>query len=76
LRHLLLTLARDLVQEPGRVRVSERLRDETAELELEVEERDRGSVIGRGGRTAAALRVLLEGAARRQGGRCRLEITD
>jgi hypothetical protein len=45
-------------------------------LELEVAPEDRGSVIGRGGRTAAALRTLLDGAARRQGGRCRLEIPD
>jgi hypothetical protein len=76
LRHLLLTLARDLVDEPGRVRVSERERDDMTVLELEVAPEDRGSVIGRGGRTVAALRTLLDGAARRQGGRCRLEIPD
>jgi len=76
LRQLLHTLARDLVREPGRVRVSERVHDDMTVLELEVAPEDRGSVIGRGGRTAAALRALLDGAARRQGGRCRLEIPD
>lgn len=76
MRHLLLTLARDLVRQPGRVRVSERERDGVTVLELMVAEEDRGSVIGRGGKTASALRSLLDAAARRQGTRCRLEIPD
>lgn len=76
MRHLLLTLARDLVRDPGSVRVEERVRDGMTVLELDVAPEDRGSVIGRGGRTAAALRSLLDAAARRQGTRCRLEIPD
>ena len=37
---------------------------------------DRGRVIGREGRTAHALRVLLEALARRKGQRLELEILD
>jgi predicted RNA-binding protein YlqC (UPF0109 family) len=45
-------------------------------LELEVSPDDLGRVIGRGGRTAAALRTVVEAVAARQGHRCVLEILD
>jgi len=76
LKPLLLQLARGLVREPGRVRVHESLEDGVAVLELEVAPGDRGRVIGRDGRTADALRVLLEALARRRGQQLELEILD
>ena len=76
MRQLLLQLARGLVREPGRVRVHEFLEDERTVLELEVAPADRGRVIGREGRTAAALRVLLGALSRRRGQSCALEILD
>jgi hypothetical protein len=45
-------------------------------LELEVSPADRGRVIGRDGRTAEALRVLLGALARRRGQELVLEILD
>ena len=45
-------------------------------LELEVAPGDRGRVIGRDGRTAHALRVLVEALARRRGERVSLEVLD
>jgi predicted RNA-binding protein YlqC (UPF0109 family) len=75
-RELLLRLARGLVLEPGRVRVHEHVEDSRTVLELEVAPADRGRVIGREGRTASALRVLLEALARRRGRSCVLEILD
>jgi hypothetical protein len=75
-RQLLLHLARGLVREPERVRVHEHAEDGLSVLELEVAPLDRGRVIGREGRTAHALRVLLEALARRRGQRLELEILD
>jgi len=75
-RQLVLHLARGLVREPGRVRVHEHVEDDRTVLELEVAPEDRGRVIGRDGRTAGALRTLLDALARRRGGRCVLEILD
>jgi predicted RNA-binding protein YlqC (UPF0109 family) len=75
-RQLLLHLARGLVREPERVRVHEHVEAGETVLELEVAPADRGRVIGREGRTANALRVLLEALARRRGQGCALEILD
>jgi len=75
-RQLLQQLARGLVREPGRVRVHEHKTGERTLLELEVAPADRGRVIGRDGRTAQALRVLLGALARRRGEACALEILD
>lgn len=76
MRQLLLHLARGLVREPNRVRVHEHAENGLTVLELEVAPLDRGRVIGREGRTAHALRVLLEALARRRGQRLELEILD
>jgi len=75
-QELLLTFARALVREPGRVRVRERREEGRVVLELAVAPADRGRVIGREGRTAKALRTVLAAVARRQGGSCALEIED
>ena len=76
MRQLVLHIARGLVHEPGRVRVHELVEDGTTVLELEVAPSDLGRVIGREGRTAHALRVLVEALARRRGDRVELEILD
>ena len=76
MKQLVLHLARGLVREPGRVRVFEELEDGTTVLELEVAPGDRGRVIGRDGRTAHALRTLVEALARRRGDDLVLEVLD
>ena len=45
-------------------------------LELSVAQDDYGSVIGRGGRTAAALRALVKAAAMREKRRVLVDIVD
>jgi len=76
LKELLAILARGLVREPGRVSVRERTDAGRVLLELSVAPGDRGRVIGREGRTAHALRALLDAVARRDGRACVLEILD
>jgi hypothetical protein len=73
---LLMTLVRALVEAPERVFVEERGEGGVSVLELEVAPDDRGRVIGRRGRTADALRTVLEAVGRRRGRPCELEIRD
>jgi predicted RNA-binding protein YlqC (UPF0109 family) len=75
-RELLAAFARALVTQPERVRVIESVDEEGVLLELEVAEEDRGRVIGRRGRTADALRTVLDAVAQRQGTYCDVEILD
>ena len=74
MKELLLALARALVSQPARVRVREWTEEGVVHLDLEVSDEDRGRVIGRGGRTADALRTLLDAAGRRRGLTCDMEI--
>jgi uncharacterized protein len=64
LRDLLDYLARALVDEPDRVKVEEFPEDDgNVVLELSVSPGDYGRVIGRGGRTANALRAVIKASA-------------
>lgn len=76
-KELLEYLARGLVDEPAEVSVREvREDDGTVVLELSVAQDDYGSVIGRGGRTASALRTIVKTAAVRSGHRVFVDIVD
>ena len=76
-RDLLEYLTRGLVDEPDQVRINEiREHDGTVVLELSVAQDDYGSVIGRGGRTAGALRTVVKAAASRTGERVFVDIVD
>jgi hypothetical protein len=75
-RDLVLHIARGLVREPGRVRVHEHVEHGRTVVEVSVAPDDRGRVIGRQGRTANAMRTLLEALAERRGGSVALEILD
>jgi predicted RNA-binding protein YlqC (UPF0109 family) len=75
-KQLVVHFARGLVREPGRVRVQEHVEHGRTVLELSVAPSDRGRVIGREGRTANAMRTLLDALAERQGGSCVLEVRD
>lgn len=66
---LLEYLAEGLVDEPEQVSVNEVSEDgRTTILELSVGPDDYGNVIGRGGRTASALRTLIKAVASANGG--------
>jgi hypothetical protein len=67
-------IAKSLVDDPSQVRVSEVAGETTPILELRVGPEDMGRVIGRGGRTANAMRTLVRLLASKQGKRVNLEI--
>jgi predicted RNA-binding protein YlqC (UPF0109 family) len=76
-RDLLEYLARALVDDPSAVAVEQFDDDDgTLVLELTVGEDDYGKVIGRGGRTANALRTVLKAAAVREERRVLVDIVD
>ena len=77
MKELLEYLARGLVENPDAVRVNEVQEDDgVIVLELSVADDDYGNVIGRGGRTAAALRTVVKTAAVRSKRRVFVDIVD
>jgi predicted RNA-binding protein YlqC (UPF0109 family) len=76
-RDLLEYLAKALVDKPEAVKVESFDDDDGAlVLELAVDEDDYGHVIGRGGRTAQALRTVVKAAGARQDRRVLIDIVD
>jgi predicted RNA-binding protein YlqC (UPF0109 family) len=77
MRELLVYLAQQLVDEPERVEVEEFEEDDgTLVLELSVGDDDYGKVIGRGGRTAQALRTIVKAAAVKDNRRVLVDIVE
>jgi hypothetical protein len=69
-------IARHLVDNPDRIILEREEKDDKIVFRLTVAEADIGKVIGRQGRTAQAIRVLLAAVAAREGKRALLEIVD
>jgi uncharacterized protein len=77
MKELLEYLARALVARPDEVSVEEVHEDDgTIVLELSVGDDDYGNVIGRGGRTASALRTVIKAAAVKERRRVFVDIVD
>jgi uncharacterized protein len=75
-KELLEYLARGLVEQPDAVQVKEVDEGDTTVLELSVADDDYGNVIGRGGRTASALRAVIKSAGTKRGRRVFVDIVD
>jgi uncharacterized protein len=76
-RELLEFLARALVDSPDRVKIEEFEEDDgTLVLELSVADDDYGQIIGRGGRTAQALRTVVKAAAVKDNRRVLVDIVE
>jgi uncharacterized protein len=76
LRTVVEVIARALVDKPDSVRVAETERRGMTVLELTTAPGDMGKIIGRQGRTAAALRTLVALTAEKHGKRAQLDIRD
>jgi predicted RNA-binding protein YlqC (UPF0109 family) len=77
MKELLEYLAQGLVDSPDQVQVTEVTEnDGTVVLELSVAADDYGSVIGRGGRTASALRSVIKAASVKDKRRVFVDIVD
>lgn len=69
-------IAKSLVDRPEEVRVSLEEKGDVTVLHLSVAKEDLGKIIGRQGRTARALRTLVNAASAKQERRCILEIEE
>ncbi len=76
MKELLTYVAQNLVEHPEQVSVTEVEGAGETVLELRVAPEDMGKVIGRQGRIAREIRVLLRSAAQRLGKRVSVEIMD
>ena len=76
LRTVVEVVVRALVDNPSAVRVNETERRGMTVLELTTAPGDMGKIIGRQGRTAAALRTLVALTAEKHGKRAHLDIRD
>ncbi|HZD80029.1 MAG TPA: KH domain-containing protein [Actinomycetota bacterium] len=76
MRELLEFIAKELVEDPDAVAVTEVTDDRGLLLQLSVGREDMGRVIGRGGRTARAIRLVMKAAAVRDGTHVAVEILD
>lgn len=76
MKELVLFIARALVDNPDAVEVKEIEGEKTIVIELRVAEDDLGKVIGRQGRTAGAMRTIVNAAATKLKRRAVLEILE
>ena len=74
MKELIEYIAQSLASDPDSVRVTQSVEEGQVILRLEVAPEDKGKVIGRQGRVAQAMRVLLRVAAVKDGTRAMLEI--
>lgn len=74
MKELVEYIAKSIASVPDEVRVTEEEEDGRVILRLEVAPDDKGKMIGRQGRVAQSIRVLLRVAAVKQGTRAVLEI--
>ena len=76
MKDLLIRIAQALVDDPEQVRVNEIESTRTVVLELRVAKSDMGKVIGKKGKTAHAIRTVLNAASGKAGKRHMLEILE
>jgi len=75
-KELIEYIARSLVDDPTQVRVTQTRQGATVGLRLQVAKEDMGRVIGKSGRVANAMRILLRVAAAQEGKRATLDVED
>ena len=74
MKELVEYIAKSIATRPEDVKVTEEELDDHTLVRLEVADEDKGKIIGRQGRVAQAMRVLLRVAAVKEGTRAVLEI--
>lgn len=76
MKELIAYLAKALVDKPEEVVVTEMEGEQTCMIELKVAKDDLGKVIGKQGRTARAMRTILNAASTKANKRAVLEIIE
>jgi predicted RNA-binding protein YlqC (UPF0109 family) len=76
MKELLLYTAKALVNDTDAVRVTEEKKGDELILKLYVTDEDRGRVIGKGGKTARAIRTLVKAMGSRDNKKVSVEIVE
>jgi hypothetical protein len=76
MKELIETIVKSLVDQPDEVRINIIKGEKTSVIELSVAKDDLGKVIGKQGRTAKAIRILLTAASTKLKQRAVLEILE
>jgi len=76
MKELIKYIAKSLVDHPDLVKVTEVEGERTSILELSVAKEDIGKIIGKQGKSASAIRTILNAASMKQKKRTILEIID
>ena len=74
MKEMLEMLVRDLVDNPDKIEITEKEEGKSTTLELKVDPSDMGKVIGRQGKIAKAIRVLMKAYAVKENKRIDVEI--
>lgn len=76
MKELIRYMAQALVDQPDLVQISEIVGEQTSVIELRVAKEDLGKVIGKQGRTAKAMRIILSASSTKLRKRTVLEIIE
>ncbi|MFA5834618.1 MAG: KH domain-containing protein [Bacteroidota bacterium] len=76
MREFLEYVAKQLVDNPDSVQITEEEKDNKVIFKIKVAQVDIGKIIGKQGRTAQSMRVLLSAVAAKSGKRAILEVED
>ena len=76
MKELLTYIAKNLVDNPEEVNITEYATDSEVSFEVRVADGDMGKIIGRQGRIVKEIRILMKSVAQRQGKRVSVEIMD
>ncbi len=76
MKALVETIAQALVDDPSQVKISEEIEDDTLVIKLSVAKEDMGRIIGKEGRTAKAIRTLLNAVSTRDHKKAVLKIVE
>ena len=76
MRELIDYIAKSLVDDPNQVNVIQERAGSNIRLELHVAKEDMGRVIGKNGRVANAMRILLRVASAREGKQASLDVIE
>ncbi|MFA6438043.1 MAG: KH domain-containing protein [Bacteriovoracaceae bacterium] len=76
MREFLEYVAKQLVDNPDSVQITEEEKDNKVIFKIKVAQADIGKIIGKQGRTAQSMRVLLSAVAAKSGKRAILEVED
>ena len=76
MKDLVVAIAKLLVDDPGKVEVSEEMEDDTMVIKLSVAKEDMGRIIGKEGRTAKSIRTLLNAVSTRNNAKAVVKIVE